>query len=94
MARVAGYGGDCFVASQLVHNCEAAWDELVDGDVTASLDTSDYKVGAGSAKFVCAAGLANGDIIATDDITSMDLSTYTRVLIWLKSSVAITTAAD
>lgn len=93
MARLAGYGGSALVADALIEDCEDVWNEQVDADVTASLDTSDYKVGSGSAKFVCAAGLGNGDIIASE-VVSVDLSAYTRVIAWVKSSVNITTAAD
>lgn len=94
MGRLSGYGGNVLVGSQLVEDCEDAWDELVDGDVTESLDTSDYKIGSGSAKFVCATALANGDIIATELIASLNLSSYTELLFWMKSSVNITTAGD
>jgi len=94
MARIAGYGGNVLVGTQLVEDCEDAWDELVDADVTASADTSDYKVGSASAKFVCGDLLANGDIIATEAISSLDLSSYTQLLFWAKSSVAINTAGD
>jgi len=94
MGRLAGYGGNVLVGTQLVEDCEDVWDELVDGDVTASLDTSDFKIGSGSAKFVCAAGLAVGDIIATEVVVSVNLSTYTELLFWAKSSVDINTAGD
>ena len=94
MSRLAGTGGNVYIATQLIEDCEDAWNELVDADVTASLDNADYKVGSGSAKFVCAAGIANGDIIATEAITSMDLTAYDTVLAHIKSSVAINTAAD
>ncbi|MBU2060031.1 MAG: hypothetical protein KKB38_20140 [Gammaproteobacteria bacterium] len=88
MSRLAGYGGAVYVGTQVVENCEDAWNELVDGDVTASLDTTDYQVGSGSAKFVCAAGIANGDIIATEEI-ALNLSSYTEILFWIKSSVGV-----
>lgn len=94
MARLVGYGGNVLVADQLVEDCEDAWNELVDADVTESADTTDYKVGSASAKFVCAAGIANGDIIATESIGSLDLSGHTMLLFWAKSSVAINTAGD
>lgn len=94
MARLAGKSGNVYVASQLLHNCDAVWNELVDADVTASLVTDDYKVGSGANKFACAAGLANGDIIATEDITSVDVTTFDRILFWIKSSVEIATAGD
>ena len=89
MARLVGYGGDVVVATQLIHACDVAWDELVDGDVTLSLDTSDYKVGSGSNKMVCAAGLAANDILATDDIVSLDITAYDIALAWFKCSIGV-----
>jgi predicted secreted protein len=94
MSRLSGSGGNVFVASQLIEDCEDAWNEQVDADVTASLDNTDYKVGSGSAKFVCAAGIANGDIIASEVVSSMDLTSYTQIMAWVKSSVNISGAGD
>ena len=68
----------------LIHDCEAAWDELVDGDATVTLDTAVEKQGSGCAKMVVGAGLANGDIIATDNITSLDLSSAEKVVLWIQ----------
>ena len=72
-----------------IHTCDAVWDELVDADVTASLDTSFKKQGGGSLKLVVAAGCGAGDILATEDITSLDLSLCTEVQIWIYSTVAL-----
>ncbi len=74
---------------KLIHKCDAAWDELVDGDVTASLETGIKKEGSGSLKLVCAAGLGAGDIAATDDISSVDLSTTDKLEIWVYPTVAL-----
>ncbi|MFA5439592.1 hypothetical protein [Dehalococcoides sp.] len=89
MSVVSGKLGGVFTSALLIENCEAAWDELVDGDVTASADSTDVKVGAYSAKFACAAGLGAGDIIAANDIASKDLSAYKKIYAWVKSSVAL-----
>lgn len=89
-----GTSGDVYVADQLIENGEDAWNEQTDGDVTASLDTTWAKVGSGSAKFALAAGIANGDIIASEVVTSMNLTAYSRVMMWIKSSVNIVTAGD
>jgi hypothetical protein len=94
MSRLSGKAGAVHVATQLVHACDVVFDELVDGDVTASADTTDYRLGLASNKFVCAGNLGNGDKIATDAVTSMDLSTFTELMFWIKSSVAIGTAGD
>ena len=70
-----------------LHSCGAAFDETVDSDITVSLDTKDKKQGAQSCKFVIAAGASAGDI-ATDSITSKDISGYDYIEMWIKSTVA------
>ena len=72
-----------------IHNCDAIFAELVDADVTASVDTEFKKEGSGSLKLVAVAGLGAGDIMATEDITSLDLSGCTELQIWIHSSVAL-----
>lgn len=90
MARIAGFSGNVYVGAVTIEDCEDVWNEQVDGDVTAALDTSDYKVGAGANKFTLAAGIANGDIIASE-VISADLSGCTMAMCWLKSTVSIAT---
>ena len=75
------------VAFTRLHSCAAAFDETVDSDFTVSLDTEDKKQGAQSCKFVIAAGASAGDI-ATDSITSKDISGYDYIEFWIKSTVA------
>ena len=70
-----------------LHACAAAFDETVDSDFTVSLDTKDKKQGTQSCKFVIAAGASAGDI-ATDSITSADISGYDYIEFWIKSTVA------
>lgn len=73
----------------IVDDCEDVWNELVDADVTASADSAVKKVGAYSAKFVCAAGLAAGDIIATEAISSSNFTDMIGVVCWVRSTVAL-----
>ena len=75
------------VKSKRLHACAAAFDETVDSDITVSLDTEDKKQGAQSCKFVIAAGASAGDL-ATDSITSTDISGYDYIEFWIKSTVA------
>lgn len=75
--------------SLTVHDCEAAWDELVDADATVTADTSVFKVGTKSMKAVVAAGLGAGDIVATDSFAAKDLSGCTHIGLWFRSSVAL-----
>ncbi len=70
-----------------LHSCNAAFDETVDSDITVTVDTEDKKQGTGSNKFVIAAGASAGDI-ATDSITSKDISKYDYLEGWIKSTVA------
>jgi len=88
MARVAGYGGSVIVASQVIEDCEDAWNEQAGTGVTATADTTDFKVGSASAKFACTADTGQ-EIVASEVVTSMDLSSYTDLLFWAKSSVAM-----
>jgi len=72
-----------------IHNCDTVWDELVDGDVTASIDTSIQREGSGCLKLVVAAGCGAGDILATMDISSLDLTGCDSLEIWIYSTTAL-----
>ena len=63
------------IDSTRLHSCNTAFDEQVDSDITVTADTSIKKQGTASNKFVIAAGASAGDI-ATDSITSKDISKY------------------
>ena len=71
----------------IIHACNVVWDELVDGDVTASVDTSIFS--GGSLKLVVAAGCGAGDILATDSITSLNIADCDELLITVYSTVAL-----
>ena len=66
-----------------LHSCNTAFDEQVDSDITVTADTSIKKQGTASNKFVIAAGASAGDI-ATDSITSKDISKYDYLEGWIK----------
>lgn len=83
--RAPGASG---VTRVVVEDCEDAWNEFVSGNVTSTLDTSDYQVGSGSASLAVAAPAGAGDILATEAIASANLSSYTRIAFRMKSSVA------
>ena len=70
-----------------LHACAVAFDETIDSDITVSLDTKDKKQGSQSNKFVIAAGASAGDL-ATDSITSKNISGYDYIEFWVKSTVA------
>lgn len=75
--------------SLTIHDCEAAWAQLVDPDATVTADAAIYKVGTKSFKAVIAAPMSAGDIIATALVTSKNLASYTHVGFWIRSSVAL-----
>ena len=70
-----------------LHACASVFDESVDSDFTVALDTKDKKQGTQSCRFTIAAGASAGDL-ATDSITSKDISGYDYVEFWVKSTVA------
>lgn len=73
---------------KVIEDCEDIWDEYTDAEVTASAD-ADCKVGTKSCKLVVTAAAEAGDLLATEVITSANLTTYEYVNMWIKSSVAL-----
>jgi len=71
----------------VVENCEDAWNESIDPDVTSELDTVDYKVDAGAVKLTVAAGASAGDILATEAISSLNITNAHSIALWIKCSV-------
>lgn len=67
-----------------VHNCDTAFDP-VDATVTVTL-SDDKQEGEKSNKLAVADGAVVG-ILATDVITSLDLSGHSSIHLWVKSSV-------
>jgi hypothetical protein len=72
-----------------LHSCDGVWDESVDSDVTASVDSTNQMEGSGCLKLVIAAGAAADDILATDNITSIDINDCNQIEIWIHSTVAL-----
>ena len=70
-----------------IHACGTTFDEKTDGDFTQSLDTKDNKQGSQALKMVIADGASAGDFV-TDSITSLNLSKYDTIEMWVKSTVA------
>ena len=91
MTHLSGRTGIVYVADLLISDCEVAWDTGTNG--TASLETTLVKVGDGSAKCVIAALGAAGDIVMYDTITAVNVSAYTHILCWARSTVT-SSAAD
>jgi len=72
-----------------LHSCNSAFDETVDSDFTVTADTNDKKKGTASNKFVIASGASQNDI-ATDSISSTNISKYDYLECWVKSTVNVT----
>ena len=73
----------------VIEDCEDAWNELVDGNVTSTADGTTKQVGTNSAKLAVAAGATAGSILATESISSTNLSQYTHIYAWIYSDVAL-----
>lgn len=71
----------------VVEDCEDTWNESVDPDVTSEIDTTDYKVGAASVKLTVSANASAGDILATEAITSLNISNAYQIALWIKCSI-------
>ena len=71
-------------------SCNSVMDENVDSDFTITADTKMKKQGTASNRIVIADGASAGDI-ATDSITSKDISEYDYIEFWVRSSVATST---
>ncbi len=77
----------------LVENCEDAWNESVAAGVTSTADASDKIVGSASAKLVVDATVGAGTILATEAMSSTNLSETNQIAMWIKASVN-TSAGD
>jgi hypothetical protein len=75
------------VTQKLLHNCNSAFDDSVDGGFTITADTEDYKTGSASNKIVITAGVTGGET-ASDTITSVNIAKYDYIEFWIKSTVA------
>ena len=78
------------VKEKVIDSANSQW--TADTDVTVSTNDQLKKRGK-SNKMVLGAGLSAGDVMAYNDITSIDISDYTHVEFWARCSKA-TSAAD
>ena len=72
----------------LIDDCEAAWDEYVQANVTSTADGAVKKIGAASAKMAVADAAAVGRL-ATHDIGPFDLTPYKYIRAWIYSSIIL-----
>lgn len=79
-----------FDLGMLIEDCEDAWNEGVVANVTSTLDAAVFATGAGSAKFVVAAGFTTGLIgYETVNLAGNDLDNYQALGVWIRTSVAV-----
>ena len=76
--------------SLVVENCEDVWASAA--DVTIAVST-DVKVGTYSVAITAASNIASGTVLAYENVSSVDLSSYTHFCLWVKSSVALAAGA-
>ena len=74
----------------IIEDCEDTWDEYVDTNVTSTIDAVDFKAGAGSVKLDVADTAGTGIILATEAITSLDISSTDTMKLWIKSNITTT----
>jgi len=81
------------IPSNLIEDCEDAWDEQAVAGVTSEADTGDKMVGSASAKLTMTDGAAAG-VLASEVVSLVgnDLDNYNRINLWVKSSIDV--AAD
>lgn len=72
--------------STVIEDCEDAW--VAKTNVTSTADTAYVKLGTYSAKHVIAAGHTTG-LASTEDFTAVDLSSYTHLKLWMRTTVAV-----
>ena len=70
--------------SVVLDTCDAGWTGAA--DVTLVHDTTDKIEGTSSAKCTLDVGFSDGDQIAYKDISSIDISSYSHIGFWIKSS--------
>jgi hypothetical protein len=80
------------VSSTRIHACGTTFDETTDSDFTQSLDSKDKKQGSQALKIGISTTAEADDLIA-DSITSLNLSKYDTIEMWVKSTVG-TNAGD
>ncbi|MBA7541449.1 hypothetical protein ES705_33763 [subsurface metagenome] len=78
----------------LLDGCEDAWNQLIDGGVISTIDSTDKKKGSYSVKLQVSTDVAADDILATELIDpSVVMTADTHLKFWIKSSV-LTAAGD
>lgn len=73
----------------IIDDCDQVWDESVDADVTASIDSTLERGSKPSLKLVVTAAATTNDILATNAISTKDIRACTHVELSVYSSVTL-----
>lgn len=75
--------------SEVIHRCDNTFDETAtDTDFTQYRDDEDYKQGGQSLRLTIGGSISDDDFL-TDSITAVDISRYTHLEGWIKSSTTL-----
>ena len=91
MAHLAGTGGNVYLATTIIDDCEDDWQDGTHG--TAALTNSDYKTGSGAVA-ITGSAVEAGDILAYEAIAAgaTNYSSFSHVLCWAKCTASVSAA--
>jgi len=93
--HLAGKAGNVYVADLLVDDCEDDWAVTGAAKADSAAKDTDCKVGDYSVKIVCTSGVSNIGVLAHEVMAvERNLTGYTHLFYWIKSSEIIGTAGD
>jgi hypothetical protein len=71
----------------VIEDCEVAWDEHTNANVTNTADVVLFKKGTHSAKLAVAIGATADELLSTNNFAAKNVALYTHIAFWLRSSV-------
>jgi len=77
-------------SGEQVQDANIVWTEQVDGDVTMTADTEDFKANNAASRLNISGSVSSGDILASQAVGVLDLRKYDVIEFWAKSSTATT----
>ena len=75
-------------SGEQIQDANIVWTEQVDGHVTMTKDSEDFKANNASSRLYISGSVSSGDILASQAIGVKDLRKYDAVEFWIKSSTA------
>tara|TARA_R110000744_G_scaffold138447_1_gene249271 strand:- start:631 stop:1893 length:1263 start_codon:yes stop_codon:yes gene_type:complete len=77
-------------SGEQVQDANIVWTEQVDGGVTMTADTEDFKANNAASRLNISGSVSSGDILASQAVGVLDLRKYDVIEFWAKSSTATT----